>query len=139
MFLRKINTCRLRTDSVSRFAGCSRLFILAYFMPNAFSALIRIRYQCCDCQANLGLICQTLQLQCQLKKHKKMEKQRRRSPYAFLPLSWSRGAFLKWLRRTHAWLGLSLGVSSSFHSPAYCFGHAYTDRDSSLQHSDSDP
>lgn len=35
-----------------------------------------------------------------------MEKQRRRSPYSFLPLSWSRGAFLKWLRRTHAWLGL---------------------------------
>ena len=44
---------------------------------------------------------------------KKSEKQRRRSPYAFLPLSWSRGAFLKWLRRTHAWLGLwgaTLGI-----------------------------
>ena len=44
---------------------------------------------------------------------KKLEKQRRRSPYAFLPLSWSRGAFLKWLRRTHAWLGLwgaTLGI-----------------------------
>ena len=44
---------------------------------------------------------------------KKMKKQRRRSPYAFLPLSWSRGAFLKWLRRTHAWLGLwgaTLGI-----------------------------
>ena len=37
---------------------------------------------------------------------KKLEKQRRRSPYAFLPRAWSRGAFLKWLRRTHAWLGL---------------------------------
>ena len=44
---------------------------------------------------------------------KKMKKQRRRSPYTFLPLSWSRGAFLKWLRRTHAWLGLwgaTLGI-----------------------------
>ena len=44
---------------------------------------------------------------------KKTEKQRRRSPYSFLPLSWSRGAFLKWLRRTHAWLGLwgaALGI-----------------------------
>ena len=40
-------------------------------MPNAFSALIRIRYQCRDCQANLGLIYQTLQLQCQLKNIKK--------------------------------------------------------------------
>ena len=43
---------------------------------------------------------------------KKM-KQRRRSPYAFLPLAWSGGAFLKWLRRTHAWLGLwgaTLGI-----------------------------
>ena len=47
------------------------------------------------------------------KTEKKREKQRRRSPYAFLPLSWSRGAFLKWLRRTHAWLGLwgaTLGI-----------------------------
>ena len=40
----------------------------------------------------------------------KTKKQRtgnkRRSPYSFLPTAWSRGAFLKWLRRTHAWLGL---------------------------------
>ena len=38
---------------------------------------------------------------------------KRRSPYAFLPTAWSRGAFLKWLRRTHAWLGLwgaTLGI-----------------------------
>ncbi len=38
---------------------------------------------------------------------------RRRSPYLFLPFAWSRGAFLKWLRRTHAWLGLwgaTLGI-----------------------------
>ena len=44
---------------------------------------------------------------------KKLEKQRRRSPYSFLPLAWSKGAFLKWLRRTHAWLGLwgaTLGI-----------------------------
>ena len=44
---------------------------------------------------------------------KKRRKQQRRSPYAFLPLAWSRGAFLKWLRRTHAWLGLwgaTLGI-----------------------------
>lgn len=44
---------------------------------------------------------------------KKWNKQRRRSPYAFLPPAWSRGAFLKWLRRTHAWLGLwgaTLGI-----------------------------
>ena len=44
---------------------------------------------------------------------KKPEKQRRRSPYPFLPRAWSRGAFLKWLRRTHAWLGLwgaTLGI-----------------------------
>ena len=44
---------------------------------------------------------------------KKLGKQRRRSPYPFLPLAWSRGAFLKWLRRTHAWLGLwgaTLGI-----------------------------
>ena len=37
----------------------------------------------------------------------------RRSPYSFLPTGWSRGAFLKWLRRTHAWLGLwgaTLGI-----------------------------
>ncbi len=26
--------------------------------------------------------------------------------YLFLPKQWARGAFLKWLRRTHAWLGL---------------------------------
>ena len=42
-----------------------------------------------------------------------LERQRRRSPYSFLPLAWSRGAFLKWLRRTHAWLGLwgaTLGI-----------------------------
>ena len=26
--------------------------------------------------------------------------------YLFLPKRWARGAFLKWLRRTHAWLGL---------------------------------
>ena len=47
------------------------------------------------------------------KRGKKLEKQQRRSPYAFLPRSWSRGAFLKWLRRTHAWLGLwgaTLGI-----------------------------
>ncbi len=45
------------------------------------------------------------------KKPKKQDK--RRSPYAFLPARWSRGAFLKWLRRTHAWLGLwgaTLGI-----------------------------
>ena len=40
----------------------------------------------------------------------KTKKQRtgnkRCSPYSFLPTAWSRGAFLKWLRRTHAWLGL---------------------------------
>ena len=44
---------------------------------------------------------------------KKPKKQRRRSPYPFLPLAWSRGTFLKWLRRTHAWLGLwgaTLGI-----------------------------
>ena len=44
---------------------------------------------------------------------KKVKKQRRRSPYVFLPQSWSRGAFLKWLRRIHAWLGLwgaTLGI-----------------------------
>ena len=44
---------------------------------------------------------------------KQLEKRHRRSPYAFLPLAWSRGAFLKWLRRTHAWLGLwgaALGI-----------------------------
>ena len=44
---------------------------------------------------------------------KNTEKQRRRSPYLFLPLTWSRGAFLKWLRRIHAWLGLwgaTLGI-----------------------------
>ena len=44
---------------------------------------------------------------------KQLEKRRRRSPYPFLPLAWSRGAFLKWLRRTHAWLGLwgaALGI-----------------------------
>ena len=44
---------------------------------------------------------------------KSAKKQRRRSPYPFLPLAWSRGAFLKWLRRTHAWLGLwgaTLGI-----------------------------
>lgn len=38
---------------------------------------------------------------------------KRRSAYAFLPTTWSRGAFLKWLRRTHAWLGLwgaTLGI-----------------------------
>lgn len=42
-----------------------------------------------------------------------LEKQRRRSPYVFLPLAWSRGAFLKWIRRPHAWLGLwgaTLGI-----------------------------
>ena len=44
-------------------------------------------------------------------KRKKHDK--RRSPYTFLPTGWSRGAFLKWLRRTHAWLGLwgaTLGI-----------------------------
>lgn len=44
---------------------------------------------------------------------KKQKKRHRRSPYPFLPLVWSRGAFLKWLRRTHAWLGLwgaTLGI-----------------------------
>lgn len=44
---------------------------------------------------------------------KKPIKRRRRSPYSFLPLRWSRGSFLKWLRRTHAWLGLwgaALGI-----------------------------
>ena len=44
---------------------------------------------------------------------KKVKKQRRRSPYTFLPQAWSRGAFLKWLRRIHAWLGLwgaTLGI-----------------------------
>ena len=47
------------------------------------------------------------------KNRKKARKKQRRSPYTFLPLSWSRGAFLKWLRRTHAWLGLwgaALGI-----------------------------
>ncbi len=41
------------------------------------------------------------------------KRDKRRSPYAFLPARWSRGAFLKWLRRTHAWLGLwgaTLGI-----------------------------
>ena len=31
---------------------------------------------------------------------------RRKSNYLFLPYKFSRGKFLKWLRRTHAWLGL---------------------------------
>ncbi|WP_372364744.1 PepSY-associated TM helix domain-containing protein [Candidatus Uabimicrobium sp. HlEnr_7] len=31
---------------------------------------------------------------------------RRKSNYLFLPYKFSRGNFLKWLRRTHAWLGL---------------------------------
>ena len=33
--------------------------------------------------------------------------------YLFLPKRWSRGSFLKWLRRTHGWIGLwgaSLGL-----------------------------
>ena len=44
---------------------------------------------------------------------KQRKQDRRRSPYTFLPTGWSRGAFLKWLRRTHAWLGLwgaTLGI-----------------------------
>lgn len=47
------------------------------------------------------------------KDSKKPVKRRRRSPYSFLPLRWSRGSFLKWLWRTHAWLGLwgaALGI-----------------------------
>ncbi|BBM87043.1 PepSY-associated TM helix domain-containing protein [Candidatus Uabimicrobium amorphum] len=31
---------------------------------------------------------------------------RRKSNYLFLPYKFSRGKFLKWLRKTHAWLGL---------------------------------
>ncbi|MDO9104479.1 MAG: PepSY-associated TM helix domain-containing protein [Methylovulum sp.] len=31
---------------------------------------------------------------------------KRSGGYLFLPKRWARGAFLKWLRRTHAWLGL---------------------------------
>ena len=44
---------------------------------------------------------------------KQRTQSRRRSPYSLLPTAWSRGAFLKWLRRTHAWLGLwgaTLGI-----------------------------
>ena len=37
--------------------------------------------------------------------NRQRKQDKRRSPYAFLPTGWSRGAFLKWLRRTHAWLG----------------------------------
>lgn len=33
-------------------------------------------------------------------------KKRRKSNYLFLPYKFSRGNFLKWLRKTHAWLGL---------------------------------
>ena len=44
---------------------------------------------------------------------KKGKQDRRHSPYTLLPTTWSRGTFLKWLRRTHAWLGLwgaTLGI-----------------------------
>ena len=44
---------------------------------------------------------------------KQRKQNNRRSPYTLLPTGWSRGAFLKWLRRTHAWLGLwgaTLGI-----------------------------
>ena len=45
--------------------------------------------------------------------NKRKKQDKRRSPYTLLPTGWSRGAFLKWLRRTHAWLGLwgaTLGI-----------------------------
>ena len=34
--------------------------------------------------------------------------QKKRPYYLFLPRKWSRGEFLKWLRRVHGWLGCGI-------------------------------
>ena len=36
-----------------RVSQAARICLLEHFMPDAFPALIRIRYQCRDCQVNL--------------------------------------------------------------------------------------
>jgi hypothetical protein len=48
---------------------------------------------------------------------KTLPTRRRKSNYLFLPYKFSRGKFLKWLRKTHAWLGLwgaFLGIMFGF-------------------------